>query len=193
MSSDRGFLGRWSRLKQVDREAKAGQADVAMEEEAQSAAAVPAPAEEPDQEATTADAPPAEVASEELPDIETLTRDSDYTAFMREGVPEDLKNLALRKLWRSDPVFANLDGLNDYDEDFRMVDMAGEVMRSTWKVGSGYDEPNPDPDSADAEPGDIDSASVEAGEPGSSAGGKPSDDGPDEDGGDDVIPDVGKA
>jgi hypothetical protein len=37
---------------------------------------------------------------------------------MREGVPEALRNRALRKLWLSDPVLANLDGLNDYDEDF---------------------------------------------------------------------------
>lgn len=188
MSSDRGFLGRWSRLKQVDREAKAELADVAMADEAQPAEADPAPAEEPGQEAT-----PAESASEELPDIESLTRDSDYTAFMREGVPEDLRNLALRKLWRSDPVFANLDGLNDYDEDFRMVDMAGEVMRSTWKVGSGYDEPKPDPDSVAEDAGDIDSASVEAGEPDPATDGECPDDVSDAGGGDAVIPDVGKA
>ena len=30
-------------------------------------------------------------------------------------MPEHLKQAALRKLWLSNPVFANLDGLNDYD------------------------------------------------------------------------------
>ena len=56
-----------------------------------------------------------EVDIESLPDVETLTYDSDFSVFLREGVPERLKQAALRKLWLSNPVFANLDGLNDYD------------------------------------------------------------------------------
>lgn len=51
----------------------------------------------------------------ELPDIDSLDGESDFSVFMRDGVPEDLRRLALRKLWASDPVYANLDGLNDYD------------------------------------------------------------------------------
>ncbi|MEQ9328968.1 MAG: DUF3306 domain-containing protein [Rhodospirillales bacterium] len=184
MSNDRGFLGRWSRLKQVDREAKAEQPEAAMEEEVPAA---PVPAAADDSERVTA---PAEADVGELPDIESLTRDSDYTAFMREGVPEDLRNLALRKLWRSDPVFANLDGLNDYDEDFRMVSMAGEVMKSTWKVGSGYDEPEPDPEVAGEEMEDLDSASAGAGEPDVAPEGEPADEASGEDG---MFPDGGKA
>jgi hypothetical protein len=62
-----------------------------------------------------------------LPDIETLGKDSDCTGFMREGVPVALQNLALRKLWLSDPVLANLDGLNDYDEAF------GNILREGAK------------------------------------------------------------
>jgi hypothetical protein len=58
----------------------------------------------------------------ELPDIETLEKDSDYTPFLAEGVPEAIKKLALRKLWASDPVLANIDGLNDYDEDFTIIE-----------------------------------------------------------------------
>jgi hypothetical protein len=37
---------------------------------------------------------------------------------MKQAVPEELRRLALRKLWRSDPVLANVDGLNDYDLDY---------------------------------------------------------------------------
>lgn len=66
----------------------------------------------------------------DLPDIESLTGNSDFTAFMKEGVPDDLKNLALRKLWRSDPVYANLDGLNDYDpEHVTFLVQAAEVAK----------------------------------------------------------------
>ena len=61
------------------------------------------------------------IAAEDLPDIESLDKDSDYTPFMQEGVPDELKNLALRALWRSDPVLANLDGLNDYEENFKVA------------------------------------------------------------------------
>lgn len=61
------------------------------------------------------------VRLEDLPDIDSLTYGSDFTVFLREGVPEELKRLALRKLWRSDPVLANLDGLNDYDLDYRAL------------------------------------------------------------------------
>ena len=51
-------------------------------------------------------------------DIDGLTKDSDFTVFMHEKVPEMIRRRALRKLWLSDPIFANLDGMNDYDEDF---------------------------------------------------------------------------
>ncbi len=76
----------------------------------------------------------APVAVEDLPDIENLGRGSDYTPFLRKGVPEHLTRQALRKLWRSDPVFANLDGLNDYDEDFAkpFVESAGKAIKTYW-------------------------------------------------------------
>ncbi len=115
--SDERFTGRWSRLKQ---EARAPAPD-----DAPQTANLPA---------AEGDAPPAEetptIAAEDLPDIDSLDKDSDYTPFMQVGVPEELKKLALRALWRSDPVLANLDGLNDYDEDFKAaLDAGAEIMR----------------------------------------------------------------
>jgi hypothetical protein len=104
-----GFARRWSRLKQ---ESRLPEAD--------------APAEEPvavvDGEATQPFDP------DDLPDVDSLDAESDFTPFMREGVPEEVKNLALRKLWRTDSVFANLDGLNDYDEDFNAILKAGQTF-----------------------------------------------------------------
>ena len=43
---------------------------------------------------------------------------------------------ALRKLWLSDPVFANLDGLNDYDEDFNVVDTLLSALESDTTRGA---------------------------------------------------------
>jgi len=94
-----GFLARWSRLKQAERD-KASRPDPASPD--------PAAADSPE--------PPADPL-EDLPALETLTKDSDFRAFMRPGVPEELRNQALRKLWGSDPVYANLDGLLEYGEE----------------------------------------------------------------------------
>lgn len=54
-----------------------------------------------------------------LPDISTLEEESDFSVFIRDGVPDKLRRLALRKLWASNPLFGFRDGMNDYDEDFR--------------------------------------------------------------------------
>ncbi len=80
---------------------------------------------------------PAKVAVEDLPDIDSLDKDSDYTVFMGEGVPETLKKLALRKLWRSDPVLANVDGLVDYGEDFTVSRLTGDAVKTIYRVGKG--------------------------------------------------------
>jgi hypothetical protein len=39
-----------------------------------------------------------------LPKLEDLTPASDFSVFLRKGVPEELKRLALRKLWTLDPA-----------------------------------------------------------------------------------------
>jgi hypothetical protein len=82
-----------------------------------------------------------------LPDIASLGKDSDFSAFLRQGVPEEMRRQALRVLWRSDPVLANLDGLNDYDDDFTVVRTVADAVRTAYTVGKGYLE---DEDEAEA-------------------------------------------
>ena len=74
----------------------------------------------------------------ELPPIEGLNFQSDYTVFLAKNVPETLRRAALRKLWVSDPVLANLDGLNDYCEDLNIVDTPITLAQTSYKVGKGY-------------------------------------------------------
>ena len=85
---------------------------------------------------------------EDLPDVDALNKDSDFSLFMREGTPEHLKKIALRKLFNSDPAFSVLDGLNDYDEDYSMVGMVTEAVSTRYKPGRGMvdseDEKNAD-------------------------------------------------
>lgn len=74
----------------------------------------------------------------EAVDLDSLGPDSDLGVFLKKGVPELLKNQAMRTVWRSDPVFANLDELVDYGEDFGAKSLIMETFQSAWKVGEGY-------------------------------------------------------
>lgn len=73
-----------------------------------------------------------------LPDPDTLNRGDDFRAFLAREVPERLRRRALRRLWRSDPVLACLDGLNDYDEDYTNPAKVGDAVRTAYKVGEGF-------------------------------------------------------
>lgn len=85
-----------------------------------------------------------EIASADTPehfddvDFESLTYESDFTRFMQANVPEAIRRKALKKLWLSDPILANLDGLNDYDEDFTDAKLAVEILQTSHNVGRGY-------------------------------------------------------
>ena len=105
MEEETGFLGRWSRLK---REAR--REEPAVEPVVSEAAAMP-PAE-------TAGAEVVEEAAPELPSLDNLDSGSDYTGFLRPDVPAELRRLALRKAWSSDPVIAGFRGFAEYDWDY---------------------------------------------------------------------------
>ena len=80
----------------------------------------------------------AEILAElDLPDPDTLEAGDDVVAFMARAVPERLRRRALRRLWRVNPVLANLDGLNDYDEDFNVTARDTGAVRTAYKVGKG--------------------------------------------------------
>ncbi len=97
-----GFLGRWARRKQENREpVPEDDAPDGMEGEAGAAAADP-------------DAPLSEEQVQALPDPESLTAGDDWSIFMKKGVPEELQRRALRRMWRLDPKFNFLDGMDDY-------------------------------------------------------------------------------
>ena len=132
------FLSRWSRRKR-DPRSEDEPADLAEQ-----SAAVPAAAADPSDPSDPADpedggddavGDPEVVAK--LPDIESLDETSDFTPFMAKGVPEILRRRALRKLWRLNPLFANLDGLNDYDEDFTDAANVLSEIKTIYKVGKG--------------------------------------------------------
>ena len=136
VAEDEGVLKRWHRRKTAAREEPTIEAQEAPED-------LPVAADS--EQTPTEEAPPPD-----LPDIDTLDADSDFSVFMADGVPEDIRRLALRKLWRLDPVLANVDGLVDYGEDFTDSAMVVEGMKTAYRLSKGWlddeDEEQTDPE-----------------------------------------------
>ncbi|MCP1335411.1 DUF3306 domain-containing protein [Futiania mangrovi] len=131
------FLARWSRRKDAARAGALADDGVADPGDL--------PAHEADAaragargEGSSAEAAEPEIRPEDLPDPDTLTAQSDFSVFMQKGVPPDLQQRALRKLWLTDPTLANLDGLLDYGGDFSQVGKAKMAIKTAWQVGKGY-------------------------------------------------------
>jgi len=121
---EEAFLSRWSRRKRTD------PVEGPVEEDAPESAA-DSMEEMTDEEI---------LAELDLPDPDTMKDSDDFSAFMQARVPEQLRRRALRVLWRSNPVLANLDGMVDYGEDFTDSATVIENMQTVYEVGKGAAE-----------------------------------------------------
>jgi hypothetical protein len=110
-AGERFSLARWSRRK--------------LESHAHPAspAAGPAPLAKPATVAPAAAAAPQSIAGSAapLPPVESLTFDSDFTAFLRPEVDPKLQRAALKQLFRH-PRFNVMDGLDVYIDDYTRAD-----------------------------------------------------------------------
>ncbi|KIC44178.1 hypothetical protein RA28_14505 [Ruegeria sp. ANG-S4] len=80
----------------------------------------------------------AEILAEfDLPDPDTLEAGDDVSGFMAKAVPDRLRRRALRRLWRLNPVLANVDGLVDYGEDYTDAACVIENMQTAYQIGKG--------------------------------------------------------
>jgi hypothetical protein len=132
-SDDEGFVSRWSRLKQRARDDKAPVA-----EPPQPALPVETGADEgktPAEKPAEKDKKPFDIS--ELPSVDSLTKDSDYSGFMRAEVPEDLRQKALRRLWASDPVLSAPEVLDMHNLDYNNVPIFPEGLKTLYRVGQG--------------------------------------------------------
>ncbi|MCX7296497.1 MAG: DUF3306 domain-containing protein [Hyphomicrobiales bacterium] len=113
MTEPENFLARWSRRKRVAEEPPAD--------------AVPPDSPEPIEGKKAADGthlgaanetatPPFDPAS--LPSIDSIGAQTDITAFLKPGVPGDLRLAALRRAWVTDPAIRDFKGLAENDWDF---------------------------------------------------------------------------
>ena len=128
-----GPLRRWSRRK---REAVRGK-EAADEARGRDASRAPSEAVQDAREpASDAPAPAAveekDLTDEDMPPIDSLDENSDYSGFLSPGVSEGLRRRALRKLFMS-AVFNVRDGLDDYDEDFTNFEALGDIVTSDMR------------------------------------------------------------
>lgn len=166
------FLARWSRRK-LDAEKVQDRVSAANQE----IETAPAPR------------PPSDA---DMPAIESLTAESDYSGFLSPEVSDQLRRLALRKLFHA-ASFNVRDGLDDYDEDFTQFDKLGGLITSDMRhqlerlaadgAESGEreeaDSLPPDPETAAGENAEIERKGIaEAGRP---AAADPAPDGPGQD------------
>ncbi len=146
---DEGFLARWSRRKRAVADGKPVPAELP------SVATSAPPLAQESQPSDAAGCDPAAAGEQsdggllkrvlteaDFADVDFAALDfkSDYTKFMQAGVPDSVRNRALRQLWASDPIMANMDGLHDYWHDF--TDAAVAVPRGTlktaYRIGKGF-------------------------------------------------------
>ena len=126
MSEDKGFLSRWS-----DRKLSAEQDEPALP-----SAGVEQAEESLDEFEGKSDDEILSIL--ELPDPETLTLGDTVEKFMSGRVPERIRARALRAFWKTNPVLANLDGLDEYWDDYTDAAMIIENMETIYQVGKGY-------------------------------------------------------
>ena len=111
---DAPFLTRWSKRKLEQEQLQAGASREFEPIEADSEKALPA--------LTDADMPP----------LESLDEESDYSGFLSPKVSEALRQQALQRLFRS-ACFNVCDGLDDYAEDFTRFEKLGDLVTAEWR------------------------------------------------------------
>jgi hypothetical protein len=140
------FLTRWARLKRQSAVApqrsdppEPQQSPGEAGTDAAAAQSLPASAGAGPSGSARAQAGPSEADFADF-DWDSLDATSDYTRFMQPGVPEAIRQQALRKLWTSDPVLAMPDALNDYMGDYTdaAVAVPANLLRTAYKVGRGF-------------------------------------------------------
>ena len=121
MSDPEGtFLSRWSRRKALRQQALDDDTVAGSVDQAQQTA------DEPAEES----APP--LTDKDMPPIESLGEDDDFSGFLSPEVSEKLRKLALRKLFHG-AGYNIRDGLCEYDDDYTVFEPLGDIITSDMR------------------------------------------------------------
>ena len=138
-----GFLSRWSARK----------TQIAKGEDVPDEVPAPEIAEddvvEDEEDATLTDAELLE--KYDLPDPEAVTEESGLEQFLNgKGLPGRVRQMALRRLWRLNPLFGVVDDMVEYGEDYTDAATVVEGLKTAYTVGKGYKKDDVEPEEAEA-------------------------------------------
>lgn len=119
--SGESFLGRWSRRKRHAR----------THPEHKESAESPV-TEQFDAGITEESEPERVLTDEDMPPLESLDQDSDYSGFLSPGVSDALRNAALKRMFLS-PKYNIVDGLDDYADDFTKFEPLGDIITADMR------------------------------------------------------------
>ena len=112
LHADENFISRWSRRKQ-----EVGRGPAVTEVKTPISNAI---------------AEKSQLTDADMPAIDSLTEDSDYSGFLSPKVSEALRRQALRKLFHS-PGFNVRDGLDDYDGVYTEFEKLGDIVTADMR------------------------------------------------------------
>ena len=118
------FLARWSRLKQASG-VRPDPSDI-------DAGAATGSNDETAQVERAQQSRPRILTDADMPAIDSLTPDSNFSDFLSPGVSDALRKRALRKLFHSE-VFNLRDGLDEYDDDFTKFEKLGDIVTADMR------------------------------------------------------------
>ena len=128
-----GFLSRWSTRKSQIAKGE----DVPDELSARKT--VEDNAVEDEEDATLTDSELLE--KYDLPDPEAVTEEGGLEQFLNgKGLPGRVRQMALRRLWRLNPLFGVVDDMVEYGEDYTDAATVIEGMKTAYTVGKGYEK-----------------------------------------------------
>ena len=74
-----------------------------------------------------------------LPNPDKIKKEKGLDVFFKDGVPDRLRQIALRRVWKLNPIIRFADAeINDYHEDFTDAATVIEGMQTAYQVGKGY-------------------------------------------------------
>jgi putative acetyltransferase len=143
MNDEEPFLKRWSRRKIEAKEGPdAAGAEAVADADARgvdkrTSLAEPSPAQ-PEAEAQEK----RQLTEADFADVDFAALDgkSDYTRFLQAGVPDSIRNKALRRMWACDTVFTTPDPFQDYLGDYTdaAVAVPAGTLKTAYRIGKGF-------------------------------------------------------
>jgi len=155
LTNDESGLARWSRRKAAARQGSSTRDG----ETADESLLAPESGNQPD------DISIANLTDQDMPPLESLDEQSDYSGFLSPGVSEKLRRQALRKLFHLD-LYNVTDGLDDYAEDYTKFDLLGNIVTADMRLRQLRAEQSAKTDSstADNEPAVDETTGIDQGD-----------------------------